>query len=202
MFGSCSCQAAGIWRGDLHFGVLFTAKPKHSQLLGLEFGAKGNCSCCEALQLPWTLPRNSGKLQVLGKIKIGKTTDLRMVTPCSPCQQLLGHFITSLGRVTAEQQCRMWLAARVAQSLARLALSLSPQPGSVPAFHQPCSSPKLGRMGGDSRCRDSSVCLCCARGAPEVSHFPLSADSFLHSWLSLLRFPPLQRGHTDTSSKL
>lgn len=149
VFGSCSCQAAGIWR-DLTFGALFAAKPEHSQCWVCSL--KGSCPCC----FPGLI-RELRELQILRKTKTGKTTELRMVTPCSPPSST-----SSLPLVVSQLSSSAGCGQGLAELALPLSLSLSQQPGSVPAFQQPCCSPKLGRMGGDSTCRDSSVCLCCA----------------------------------------
>lgn len=190
---------SGSWnleRRDLHLGALFAAKPKPFPAPSLEFGVKGNCSCHEALLLPWACPRNSRELQVLRKIKIGKTTDGRVVTPFSLASSSWGTPSLPLAVVQLSSSAgRGWLL-----EWPRLALSLSPQPGSVPAFHQPCSSPKLEGWVGIAGA-GTALCACAVPEEPWGPSFsPLCQQ--LHSWLSLLRFPLLQRGHADTSSKI
>lgn len=93
--------AAGVRQlefGEISLLGLSAAKPKHSQCWVCSL--KGSCSCHEAL-----LIRELRELHILRKTKIGKTPDLRMVTPCSPPSSSWGHFITSLGGVTAVLGC-------------------------------------------------------------------------------------------------
>lgn len=164
-------SAAGIWRGEVSVLGLSAAEPGAFPAPG--FGVLGGAALGAA---SLGSSQELREPQILRKTKIGKTTDVRVVTPCPHPSSSWGHFVTSLVWGT-EQQGWMW-----------------PGPGWAGTVPVPVTTawPKLGRMAGDSRCRDSSVCLCCAWGAS----FSSLCQQFAPFLLSLLHSLPAA-GHAD-----